>query len=162
MNQLISNFIRHRLYPIVVSVELAIKDENIMRSAPSLILLKTTPQHLVGVTMHQKHALRGLMRKAKIGDILLIAEMQPKGPALVRYVMYLKGQYADSRCDSEMIWGKRWDYIIEGENGAWLTSSFAPALIKPDGPYGQGGTLVYVPTDHAAEFIRDGRLAPLL
>lgn len=133
-----------------------------MGSAPQLIILKTTAQHIEGVTKNQKHALRGRIVNARRGDLLLIAEMQTRGPALIRYGMRFDCQYPDQAGDSEAIWGKRWDYIVSGEGGCWLTKPFAPAQAKPQGPYGQGGTLVYVPARDAEEFVREGRLAPIL
>ncbi|BCM16352.1 hypothetical protein [Mesorhizobium sp. J8] len=128
----------------------------------SLIILKTTKQHFIGVTEHQKHALRGRMTKAHQGDVLIIAEIQDNGPAVAKYAMQFKQQYADHVGQSEVIWGKRWRFIVDGEKGCWLSKPFAPAALKPDGPYAQGGTLVYVPTADAIDFIAAGHLSPIL
>jgi hypothetical protein len=128
----------------------------------NLILLKTTLEHVSGVVQSQKHALRGRIQRAQSGDIILIAEMQKKGPAIVKFGMFFVSQYPDTANEAEKIWGRRWPFLIQGTGGQWLTNPFAPALIIPDGPYGQGGTLVYVPTAHSRAFASEGRLSPLL
>ncbi len=132
------------------------------RPTPTVIILRTTAEHIRGVIDHQKHALDRPMQRARPGDLLVIAEMQPKGPALARYGMWLKDQRRDEAGESEAIWGKHWNILIEGEGGHELAAPFAPAEIKPHGPYGQGGPYVYIRPDDAEDFRRDGRFAPLL
>jgi 5-methylcytosine-specific restriction protein A len=127
----------------------------------TIIVLRTTAEHIKGVIDNQKHALDRPMQRAQIGDLLLVAEMQPKGPAIARYAMRLKGQHPDDANESDAIWGRHWNFIVEGEDGRELTTPFAPAEVKPNGPYGQGGPYVYVRPEDADDFRRDGRLAPL-
>ncbi|BCH23584.1 hypothetical protein [Mesorhizobium sp. L-8-3] len=133
-----------------------------MQPTPTIIILKTTAEHMRGVIDHQKHASDRLIKRANPGDLLLIAQLQPKGSALIRYAMWLKSQYPDSVQESDAIWGKHWNFIIEGEGGRELTTPFAPGEVKPNGPYRQGGPFVYVVAEDAEDFRRDGRLAPLL
>lgn len=128
----------------------------------TFILLKTTPDHLTGVTETQKHALRGRIQRAKPGDVILVAEIQKAGPAVVRYAMFYASQHKDESDETLTIWGRHWPYIIEGRGGQWLDRAFAPAKLIPDGPYGQGGTLAYVPSSHAETFVREGLLSPLM
>lgn len=132
------------------------------QTMPTVIILRTTAEHIRSVIDHQKHALDRPMQRAKNGDLLLIAEMQPKGPAIARYAMWFKGQHPDDANELEAIWGKHWNILIEGEGGRELAAPFAPAEVKPHGPYGQGGPYVYVRPEDAEDFRRDGRLAPLL
>lgn len=129
---------------------------------PTMIILRTTTEHIKGVIDHQKHALDRPMQRAQPGDILLIAEMRPKGPAIARYAMWFKDQHPDDARESEIIWGRHWNFLIEGERGRELTAPFVPAEVKPRGPYRQGGPYVYVRPEDAEDFRRDGRLAPLL
>jgi hypothetical protein len=131
-----------------------------MQSLPTIIILKTTAQHMKGVIDHQKFALDRPMSRAHPGDLILIAEIQRSGPAVARYAMWLKAQYPDEAHESESIWGRRWNFLIEGEGGHALASPFAPGKVKPKGPYGQGGPLVYVLPEHAEDFRRAGLLAP--
>ena len=133
-----------------------------IRETPTLIILRTTAEHIKGVIEHQKHALDRPMSRAKAGDLLIIAEMKPKGPAVARYAMWFKQQKRDDARESAAIWGKQWNFIIEGEGGQELTAPFVPAEVKPNGPYGQGGPYVYVRPEDADDFRREGRLAPLL
>lgn len=133
-----------------------------MQAIPTIIILRTTAQHMRGVIDHQKHALDRPMRRAHLGDLLLVAEMQPKGPAIARYAMWFKSQHPDDAHESEAIWGRHWNFLIAGEGGRELTTPFAPAEVKPNGPYSQGGPYVYVVPEDAEDFRRDGRLAPLL
>ncbi|MEX2166090.1 MAG: hypothetical protein WD852_03600 [Methyloceanibacter sp.] len=102
------------------------------------------------------------MKKASPGDLLLIAQLQPRGPALARYAMWFKSQHLDVANESDAIWGRHWNFVIEGEGGHELAVPFAPGEVKPKGPYGPGGPFVYVTSEDAEEFRRDGRLAPLL
>jgi len=129
---------------------------------PTIIILRTTAEHIKGVVDHQKHALDRPMQRAQPGDLLLIAQIQPKGPAIARYAMWFKSQHRDDAQESQAIWGRHWNFLIEGESGHELTVPFAPAQIKPDGPYGRGGPYVYIRPEDAEDFRRDGRLAPLL
>jgi hypothetical protein len=131
-------------------------------STPRFMILKTTREHFEKVRTRQRRALPGRIVRAQKGDLLLIAEMQDKGPAPVRYAMHFKDQRADDARESEAIWRKPWSVIVEGEHGFWLTTPFAPAALQPRGSSGRGGTLVHELPEDADELRRDGRLPPLL
>lgn len=132
------------------------------RPTPTIVILRTTSDHMRGVVDHQKHASKSRLKRADPGALLLVAEVQPKGPAVARYAMWLKNQRADNGLESDAIWGNHWNFIIEGEDGHELTTPFAPGEVKPSGPYLQGGPFVYVEPEDAEDFRQNGFLAPLL
>jgi hypothetical protein len=55
-----------------------------------VVILKTQPENLARVVEAQKHALHVQLVRAQPGIMLLLAEIRPHGPALVRYGMRLK------------------------------------------------------------------------
>jgi hypothetical protein len=128
-----------------------------------MLILKTRPENLGRVVEAQKHALHGRLNNAQPGDLLLLAEIRPHGPALVRYGMRFKTQRRANPGETEAIWGQRWDFVIEGEGCRELNHRFDPQVEKVTSTnYGRGGTFVYVACEDAEAFRRKGLLAPLL
>ena len=100
---------------------------------------------------------------ALAGDLLLLAETRPRGPALVRYAMWFRVQRPAASGETERIWNYHWDTIIEGEGCSELTQAFSPEQEKVSSKsYGQGGPFVYVEPIDADEFRRRGLLRPVL
>lgn len=133
---------------------------------PNMIIVKTSAKNLPNVVANQKHALYGRMKKARPGDVLLLAEICGRGPALVSYAMRLKEQHLDTANEAQAIWGERWPVIVEGEGCRKLDRPFNPqkervTLISMKN-YGPGGTLVYVDPKDAEAFLQKGLLRPLL
>ena len=84
-----------------------------------IILFKNHASTLNGVLKNAKHASNGRPRNIKPGDIILIA--QTKGSLLpnekpIRWIMNYVSCYEDTENESSKIWGKKWRYIIQGEN----------------------------------------------
>lgn len=131
-------------------------------TGPLLIVLKTRPEYLDQVVESQTHALNGLMSRAKRGDILLLAEILGRGSSLVRYAMRFRDQTFDEEGKSEALFGRRWTYLVHGEDCCELTP-FSPQERKVTSKnYGQGGGMVYVADEDAEAFRRAGLLQPLL
>lgn len=128
-----------------------------------MVILKTHSTNLARVVEVQKHALRGRLKNAQPGDLLLLAEIRDDGPTVVRYGMRLKRQRRADPGETEALWGKHWKFIIEGEGCCELNRPFDPQQTKVTSTsYGQGGTLVYVAAEDAEAFRRAGLLSPLL
>lgn len=128
---------------------------------PTLIVLKTHPEHLDQVIQAQRHALQSRILKAHPGDLLLLAETRSKGPAVVRYGMRFRGQRIARPGETETMWNKTWKYIIEGEDCRALESAFSPQIAKVSSAnYGQGGPFVYIDPEDADAFRRGGLLSP--
>ena len=80
-----------------------------------MFLIKVTTQTIDQVVAHSKYASGGIPKKAKIGDIILIALTNiNKGEKSIRFIMRYGGFYEDYQGESEELWGKKWTYIIKG------------------------------------------------
>jgi hypothetical protein len=136
-------------------------------AVPSMIIMKTRPEHMRGVIDSGMHACDDLMHQARPGDLLLVAVMVGIVPAIVTHAMRLKKQYRDYANRSQAIWERRWRYLVDGEEGCCpLESPFCPQYERAPGStknYGKGArTFVYVDRGDAEEFARKGLLSPLL
>lgn len=134
-----------------------------MSATPTLIVLKTRLEHLDGVLREKKHALESRMTKAKTGDLLLVAEVQNAGPALVRFGMWFENQRLAREGETENIWnGQTWKYIVETSGWDAFAQPFCPNEIS-DKNLGQGAVaFAYVEEADAERWRREGRLLPLL
>ncbi len=129
----------------------------------NIILLRTHPENLKRVVEVQKHALKGQLTRAQPGDLLLLAEMRTSGPALATHAMWFRNQRLAKPGETEMLWGKSWRYVIEGEDCRTLDNPFSPQEAKVSSEnYGRGGGVVYLAVEDADEFCRRGLLRPLL
>jgi len=84
-----------------------------------IMLFKNHASTLNGVLKNAKHASNGKPKNIQPGDVILIA--QTKGSLLpdekpIRWIMNFVRTYEDSDNESVKIWGKKWRYIIQGEN----------------------------------------------
>jgi hypothetical protein len=102
------------------------------------------------------------MSRARPDDILLLAEIQDHGSSVVRYAMRFREQILDEKGKSKALFGRRWRYLIEG-NDCHELSRFSPQERKVTSKnYGQGGPMVYVASKDAEAFRKAGLLQPLL
>jgi hypothetical protein len=128
----------------------------------NLILLKTHPANLPKVVEVQKHALQGKLTRAKPGDLLLLAEIRPRGAARATHAMWFKEQRAAHQGETEEIWNERWPFIVEGQGCCALDQPFVPEDVKVSAAnYSQGGTIFYIEPLDADAFRAQGRLKPL-
>ncbi|MGB0087716.1 MAG: hypothetical protein WBP94_20360 [Rhodomicrobiaceae bacterium] len=112
----------------------------------------------------QKHALKYRIKNAKTNDLLLLAEIQSQGPAVVCYGMWLKCQRPAERGETDKIWGKEWKFIIEGQ-GCDSLPRFSPEREKVSlKNYGKGGggTVIYVLPEDMNAFREKGLLMPFM
>jgi hypothetical protein len=132
----------------------------------NLIILETKAKHLGKVVERAEHALRGRLKLAKPGDLLLLAEKQPRGAALVRYGMWLETQKPATPEEIAELWGQEnkhiWKWRIIGKDCQQLPITFIPENERIHSPreYARGGGCVYVHRDDAELFRRKGFLAP--
>ena len=113
-----------------------------------MIILRTHPEHIPKVVELSMHA---LARAPAIspGDLILISlaiSRTHDGLPPIRYVMEFTKIRADRTGDvSREIWGKKWPYILYGNNCRELFHPFDIRDYKQSGQnYGQGGPFVYV------------------
>jgi hypothetical protein len=133
-----------------------------MSNMPKLIVLRTHPEHLCGVVGKHKHALN-VRLDARQDDVLLIAQT---GSGVVSYAMRFRCQRPDMTGETERIWGKHWNFIIEGDNWCELNQPFDPREQRVTEStckdYGPGGPFFYVLDKDAEAFRQRGLLRPLL
>jgi hypothetical protein len=80
-----------------------------------MLLLKTDSASLPGVLEHSKHA-SDTVPDARIGDEVLIALTRgsiPPHTKSIRYHGVFQGVHLDTARDTERIWGRPWQYVIE-------------------------------------------------
>lgn len=108
-----------------------------------------------------KHALDS-QPHITVGDIILLAETKDNlvsGEKPIRYLMEFHRIYADSKGESERIWGKHWRYIIEGRGCRTLKRPFDICEIQlTETNYAQGGPYVYVARKDEDMLNREGYL----
>ncbi|MDU6359779.1 HNH endonuclease [Zhenhengia yiwuensis] len=84
-----------------------------------MIIFKNNASTLQEILINSKHASPTEPQNLKEGDIILIAQTKdklPKGEKSIRYIMKFKRLYKDDNDESVKLWGKKWPYIIEGED----------------------------------------------
>ena len=128
-----------------------------------MIILRTHPEHVPKVVDLSMHA---LARSPNItaGDQILISLAVAKptdGLPPIRYVMEFVKIRADRTGDtSRKIWGKKWPYILYGQNCRALAEPFDIRDYAVSGHnYGQGGPFVYVDPSDEAIVLQRGLLA---
>ncbi|MDD2700875.1 MAG: hypothetical protein PHH36_06510 [Sideroxydans sp.] len=110
-----------------------------------MLLFKTSKDTLPAVVMFAKHVQRP---SAAPGEVILIAqtrdELQP-GQKAIQFRMELLGIHGDSKKESNAIWGRSWNYIVEGYNCLPLKTPFDIADVQvTNRNYQQGGTFFHV------------------
>ena len=131
----------------------------------NMIVLQTRPEHLKAVIEKSKRALNGVMKCVRAGDVLLIAESPPpRNAPQIWYAMRYRRMYPDSRRESEAIWGKRWRYIVEGEDCQLLDHPFSLKDVQVSAKnYGQGAiSFTYLDDRDAKLLIDRSLLKPVL
>lgn len=128
------------------------------------LLLKTSEEHVHGVRRNAKHATDAVPRELKPGDLILIQvtySSTANRTSRVRYKMTYVGCYRDTRGESKTIWGKQWDYIIEGRDLCQLFHPFDIDTVNKSGKnYGRGVIkYAYVDSRDLAEAERRGYLS---
>ncbi len=130
----------------------------------TLLLLKTDAKHLLGVKKHSKHATEAIPKDVTPGDLLLIQvtalTSRTRAP-MVEYAMTFVRCYEDRENESDAIWGRHWQYIIEGSDFYKLRKPFNVRRMLPN-TLNVNAAVKYAyinPTD-AAELERRGSLEP--
>lgn len=119
-----------------------------------MIILRIHPEHIPKVFELSMHALARsptLLAGDQILISLAIAKIKDGLPP-IRYIMEFVRIRPDFTGDaSRKIWGKKWPYILHGQNCRQLASAFDIRNHQvSDHNYGQGGPFVYVdPRDEA-------------
>ena len=126
-----------------------------------MILLKTSGKTIGKVVEEQKHALRVAPRVSR-GELILISQtedsLRPR-ELPVQYVMTFVRCYPDRSGESLRLWGKRWPYIIQGENCRRLKRPFRMSEMAVSGKtYGRGFTLWSVDPEDEAYLEKHGYL----
>lgn len=133
-----------------------------MEQTPKLIVLRTELAHFDAVVKEQKHALE-VRLGAKPGDILLLSK---KGSGVVSHAMKFVRQRPDRDGETEMIWGRSWKFIVDGDACCELDRAFGPQgerITKLERrEYGRGGPFYYLLEEDAEAFRQKGLLRPLL
>lgn len=131
-----------------------------MSDMPRLVVLRTLPENFDGVIQTSKHALDGRLA-AEPRDILLIGHS-----GQVTHAMRFRCQRPDTSGETEKIWGRRWRFIIEGDDLCKLIRPFSPQQERVTEVsrknYGPGFALFYVLDDDARAFREGGLLRPIL
>ena len=88
-----------------------------------MFIIKTTAETIEQVIKNCKHASMDRLRKAKIGDLVLIAQTRHSiendidmDYKSIRHLMQYEGIMYDKNNESEKIWGRKWRYIINLSN----------------------------------------------
>jgi 5-methylcytosine-specific restriction enzyme A len=84
-----------------------------------MLLFKNSATTMEGVLKHEKHATDGKPHHVKPGDIILIAQTKNTllpGQKPIRWIMNFVSCEEDVDNLSNIIWGKHWRYIINGNN----------------------------------------------
>jgi 5-methylcytosine-specific restriction protein A len=84
-----------------------------------IFLFKSSSQTLPIVIEHMKHALTGVPRNIRQGDLILLSQNgvnRRKGEKSIRWVMEYVSIYEDTQDESIAIWGKKWRYIVQARN----------------------------------------------
>jgi hypothetical protein len=127
----------------------------------TIVILRTSPETIANVVAHAKYALRGELKELKPGDIMLIAQKAATVPdgKPIRYLMTFVRCYRDKNKESDRIWGRHWNYIIEGSGCYSLKTPFDIRQIQVTKKnYAQGGTVVYVDSEDAVVLEAGGYL----
>ncbi len=116
-----------------------------------MIILRTSPETIQEVVRLSKHALDYKPRLTK-GELILISQNTVFGirddTPPIRYVMEFDWVHLDTSGESMRIWGRQWEYIIEGKNCRSLKHPFDISNHQvTEKNYGPGGPLVYVAPD---------------
>lgn len=131
-----------------------------MSDMPKLVVLRTLPENLDGVIQTSKHAL-DVRLTAQQGDILLIGHS-----GRVTHAMRLRCQRPDTSGETEVIGGRRWRFIIDGDELCQLVRPFSPQRERVTDVgrknYGPCFALFYVLDDDARAFRDGGLLRPIL
>lgn len=127
------------------------------------ILLKTSEEHVQGVRRHALHATDAPPRNLRTGDLILIQvtyNSAANRTSRVRYKMTFVDCYRDTTGESKSIWGKRWEYIIEGKDLCSLRHPFDIEAVNVSGKnYGRGVIkYAYLTPQELAEIERRGWL----
>lgn len=143
------------------------RDKNLAGSAARerprrVALLKLKSSNLAGVRHHGKYALSRRMN-LNPGDLILFAltrgSLEP-GEKPIQYAMTFRRIYADDSSESEAIWGKRWNFIVEGDRCFELCTPFDLNQVQVSGKtYGQIGP-AYVADEDIEVLEKGGYLQP--
>lgn len=121
-----------------------------------MVIFRTSPETISEVVRLSKHALdrRPSLRR---GEFILISQTvanSKDGKPPIRYAIESVRIYPDSKDESTKIWGKKWHYIVEGQNCRALKHPFNIQHYQiSDQNYAQGGPFVYV-TSTDAELLK--------
>jgi len=99
----------------------------------TIAILKTDVLTLQNVVNHAKHACMRRPARLTEGDLVLISQtfgMLRPGQKPIRYMMEFVSSYADHAGESERIFGRHWNYIVEGRNMRELRYPFDMDEIK--------------------------------
>jgi hypothetical protein len=106
-----------------------------------MILLKTSGRTIDKVVEHAKHALHRPLYLAR-GELILISQTEDSlrhADLPIRCSMEYVRCYEDKDGESLRIWGKRWNYIVEGANCRRLRKPFRMSEVQvSDKNYGRG------------------------
>lgn len=112
-----------------------------------MVIFRTSKETIDKVVSHCKHALNGKPDLTPGEDILISQTVSTTrdGRPPIRYIMQFVRIYRDTDGESKRIWGKKWNYIIEGENCITLKKPFNISNHQvSDKNYGPGGPVTYV------------------
>ena len=128
-----------------------------------MIILRTHPEHVPKVVALSMHALASSPTISP-GDLILISFAVAKttdGKPPIRYVMeFVKIRPDRTGETSREIWGKKWPYILHGQNCRKLAQPFDIKDHQVSAHnYGQGGPFVYVDARDEAVLVQCGLLA---
>jgi 5-methylcytosine-specific restriction protein A len=125
-------------------------------------IFRTGKDTLSKVVNEAKYALPG-KPKMRRGDTILLALKAGDirdGKPPIRYQMDFVRAYPDRDGESERIWGRHWDWMIEGANCRPLDRPFNIRKFQvTDKNYARGGTVVYVEPDDEQEILKRGLIA---
>jgi hypothetical protein len=130
---------------------------------PRYVILKTKRRQYHEVLHHQKHATDEPPISIGPGDVILIhCEASGKTvPPRVTHEMTCVRVYPDTTGESRKIWGRSWQFIIQGSNLRQLPKAIPISRFgKASGKnYGQGAQkFVYVEDADLADLKADGLL----
>ena len=126
-----------------------------------MILLKTSGKTIGKVVEEEKHALTRCPSVVR-GELILISQTEDSLRSRelpVQYAMTFVRCYADTSGESLRLWGKRWPYIIQGENCRRLKRPFRMSDVAVSGKnYGRGFTIFNVDPEDEDYLAKHGYL----
>jgi len=119
-----------------------------------MILFKNAASTMAGVLKHQKHATKNNLQ-FQSGEIILIQQtvnsLSYPSQKTIRWIMNYVRTYEDTSNESNAIWGRHWNYIIEGVNLRPVEEFNISDIQISNHNYGPAVTHSYVlPEDEAA------------